>query len=161
MAAWPWLTAHGSLSRCLRCCCRVRLCVRGLFKQVAYLLVGRLRKVLVPGANSVKLFWSDDRDQLVYPRPKLLTRCGCSNWDSNNNAGGLSLSHCGDSGTHRRPGRNAIIDEDDGPVMYLRGGTVSPVEAFPSLHLVLLPVSYTHLRAHETRHDLVCRLLLE
>src|SRR5659263_730544 len=27
--------------------------------------------------------------------------------------------------------------------------------------LVLIPVSYTHLRAHETRHDLVCRLLLE
>src|SRR5450759_1958808 len=25
----------------------------------------------------------------------------------------------------------------------------------------LLSVSYTHLRAHETRHDLVCRLLLE
>src|SRR5665648_1213173 len=27
--------------------------------------------------------------------------------------------------------------------------------------LPILPVSYTHLRAHETRHDLVCRLLLE
>src|SRR5450756_2302818 len=26
---------------------------------------------------------------------------------------------------------------------------------------VFYPVSYTHLRAHETRHDLVCRLLLE
>src|SRR5450759_5853290 len=26
---------------------------------------------------------------------------------------------------------------------------------------ILAPVSYTHLRAHETRHDLVCRLLLE
>src|SRR5450759_1293967 len=25
----------------------------------------------------------------------------------------------------------------------------------------LVTVSYTHLRAHETRHDLVCRLLLE
>ena len=25
----------------------------------------------------------------------------------------------------------------------------------------LKTVSYTHLRAHETRHDLVCRLLLE
>src|SRR5450759_5956561 len=24
-----------------------------------------------------------------------------------------------------------------------------------------LPVSYTHLRAHETRHDLVCSLLIE
>src|SRR5450756_3151472 len=30
----------------------------------------------------------------------------------------------------------------------------------PSSHS-LTPVSYTHLRAHETRHDLVCRLLLE
>src|SRR5665648_801320 len=27
--------------------------------------------------------------------------------------------------------------------------------------LLYSPVSYTHLRAHETRHDLVCRLLLE
>src|SRR5659263_664929 len=27
--------------------------------------------------------------------------------------------------------------------------------------IILIPVSYTHLRAHETRHDLVCRLLLE
>src|SRR5450756_1192939 len=26
--------------------------------------------------------------------------------------------------------------------------------------LTVTPVSYTHLRAHETRHDLVCRLLL-
>src|SRR5450756_513799 len=26
--------------------------------------------------------------------------------------------------------------------------------------ILLTPVSYTHLRAHETRHDLVCRLLL-
>src|SRR5450756_3024158 len=25
----------------------------------------------------------------------------------------------------------------------------------------VIPVSYTHLRAHETRHDIVCRLLLE
>ncbi|CZR83238.1 hypothetical protein CDFC105_43951 [Clostridioides difficile] len=35
-----------------------------------------------------------------------------------------------------------------------------------TLTMVLFPdgkkaVSYTHLRAHETRHDLVCRLLLE
>ena len=30
-----------------------------------------------------------------------------------------------------------------------------------SLALLIASVSYTHLRAHETRHDLVCRLLLE
>src|SRR5450756_1773078 len=31
----------------------------------------------------------------------------------------------------------------------------------PRARADLRPVSYTHLRAHETRHDLVCRLLLE
>ena len=30
-----------------------------------------------------------------------------------------------------------------------------------ALHCIALPVSYTHLRAHETSQDLVCRLLLE
>src|SRR5659263_235840 len=30
-----------------------------------------------------------------------------------------------------------------------------------TIHILFRPVSYTHLRAHETRHDLVCRLLLE
>eukprot|EP00825_Cyclidium_porcatum_P015109 TRINITY_DN18374_c0_g1_i1.p1 TRINITY_DN18374_c0_g1~~TRINITY_DN18374_c0_g1_i1.p1 ORF type:complete len:136 (-),score=29.82 TRINITY_DN18374_c0_g1_i1:17-424(-) len=29
------------------------------------------------------------------------------------------------------------------------------------IRIMVQPVSYTHLRAHETRHDLVCRLLLE
>src|SRR5665648_328327 len=28
-------------------------------------------------------------------------------------------------------------------------------------NVIIQAVSYTHLRAHETRHDLVCRLLLE
>src|SRR5450756_1980282 len=30
-----------------------------------------------------------------------------------------------------------------------------------AVKIALETVSYTHLRAHETRHDLVCRLLLE
>src|SRR5450756_1359500 len=36
-----------------------------------------------------------------------------------------------------------------------------PVEIVPREAVVDMAVSYTHLRAHETRHDLVCRLLLE
>src|SRR5450759_4822296 len=47
-------------------------------------------------------------------------------------------------------------------------GTHVPARAFDpglfsvwSLDQVFGPVSYTHLRAHETRHELVCRLLLE
>src|SRR5450756_426208 len=34
-------------------------------------------------------------------------------------------------------------------------------QAAPLYQAATKPVSYTHLRAHETRHDLVCRLLLE
>src|SRR5665648_1235833 len=38
---------------------------------------------------------------------------------------------------------------------------VTPCIPTYSLPLRVEAVSYTHLRAHETRHDLVCRLLLE
>src|SRR5450759_2991006 len=47
-------------------------------------------------------------------------------------------------------------------------GFSTPLEAgaefvhgdMPATQSLLRAVSYTHLRAHETRHDLVCRLLL-
>ena len=38
---------------------------------------------------------------------------------------------------------------------------VSKVTRALQCEAVSKAVSYTHLRAHETRHDLVCRLLLE
>src|SRR5450756_1220171 len=38
---------------------------------------------------------------------------------------------------------------------------LSEIENPPSTDATPRTVSYTHLRAHETRHDLVCRLLLE
>src|SRR5450756_753723 len=36
-----------------------------------------------------------------------------------------------------------------------------PDQCAATYSMILVTVSYTHLRAHETRHDLVCRLLLE
>src|SRR5450759_5404945 len=48
-----------------------------------------------------------------------------------------------------------IIDESVGKVDFLR--YFNQIQDFN----MVVPVSYTHLRAHETRHDLVCRLLLE
>src|SRR5665648_69062 len=39
--------------------------------------------------------------------------------------------------------------------------SISSFAAYNGWPILLSPVSYTHLRAHETRHDLVCRLLLE
>src|SRR5450756_1796367 len=67
------------------------------------------------------------------------------------------LQHCRivvhekDCSWHNRPGACPLS----------RGDSVKLIRAFQvEFTLILLvAVSYTHLRAHETRHDLVCRLL--
>ena len=41
----------------------------------------------------------------------------------------------------------------------MHGDQIEPVLTW--LNLEIYPVSYTHLRAHETKANLVCRLLLE
>src|SRR5450756_1078156 len=48
-------------------------------------------------------------------------------------------------------------DKDDPLLVSVRSGARA---SMPGM-MDTVPVSYTHLRAHETRHDLVCRLLLE
>src|SRR5450756_3012772 len=52
---------------------------------------------------------------------------------------------------HRRPG----------PVCRYRNDVTQDMSCACQRSQGFRPVSYTHLRAHETRHDLVCRLLLE
>ena len=47
----------------------------------------------------------------------------------------------------------------DGADEWIRNGYFSP--STPLLNIGISPVSYTHLRAHETGRNLVCRLLLE
>src|SRR5450759_3160283 len=48
-------------------------------------------------------------------------------------------------------------------VLWLGWNLLAPkdLQFDPPMAFVFWPVSYTHLRAHETRHDIVCRLLLE
>src|SRR5665648_1132092 len=43
---------------------------------------------------------------------------------------------------------------------FLHRNTLFPLVLIQLRSLTPMSVSYTHLRAHETRHDLVCRLLL-
>src|SRR5450756_1303127 len=68
-------------------------------------------------------------------------------------------------------GSNAVYTwlRDKGYEVFAVNPSVGEVEgdrSYPDLHAIpggveAVAVSYTHLRAHETRHDLVCRLLLE
>ena len=60
--------------------------------------------------------------------------------------------HCDSDALH--VSLNSIIDLDPESTLAVFGGSEA------NLRLGLETVSYTHLRAHETRHDLVCRLLL-
>src|SRR5450759_2322059 len=56
-------------------------------------------------------------------------------------------------------------DDDDGRLWKVDQLVEKPAPGYSPSNLAIIgryvPVSYTHLRAHETRHDLVCRLLLE
>src|SRR5450756_3213939 len=80
--------------------------------------------------------------------------------------------------THPSPSRTAVVRVP--PASEPASGSVRPKAAslrpeansgihvrfcssVPKSQIGVVPraVSYTHLRAHETRHDLVCRLLLE
>ena len=47
------------------------------------------------------------------------------------------------------------------PIHFFKGAREALVTAFATSSSAATPVSYTHLRAHETVLDLVCRLLLE
>ena len=54
------------------------------------------------------------------------------------------------------------VKDDDYRLSFLHGNYISLTNLSPAdWERIAEPVSYTHLRAHETVLDLVCRLLLE
>ena len=71
----------------------------------------------------------------------------------------VGAEHVGVDGgvDHARPqvGRDEEVVEPPADVLLAREGYLRPPGIGPG------PVSYTHLRAHETVLDIVCRLLLE
>src|SRR5450756_133208 len=60
---------------------------------------------------------------------------------------------------------SSATDKNIPPVVKIRQIVLQTCSSSYPTHSIMqtliVPVSYTHLRAHETRHDLVCRLLLE
>src|SRR5450756_3037692 len=63
--------------------------------------------------------------------------------------------------TARRPGQTLACGWCGSSILVPARGRVPKWCSSSCRHRAWEPVSYTHLRAHETRHDLVCRLLLE
>src|SRR5665648_496268 len=59
------------------------------------------------------------------------------------------------------PGLNLIPCTSTFPSFATTSGTLSRAPTDVPPQSTIISVSYTHLRAHETRHELVCRLLLE
>nr|WP_096634888.1 hypothetical protein [Clostridium cochlearium] len=57
--------------------------------------------------------------------------------------------------------RNILIHSGNRDIKNINYKTLRLYQYNNNILGLIIPVSYTHLRAHETRHDLVCRLLLE
>src|SRR5665648_209893 len=69
-------------------------------------------------------------------------------------------------GGHRKICRSNVLENTKRDSLYAfikshPGSYFSEIIKATGLNRGTVAVSYTHLRAHETRHDLVCRLLLE
>src|SRR5450759_2700009 len=60
-------------------------------------------------------------------------------------------------------GKSASPEKFSDNIFSFRRITLAPIVVLAGFifEIWAITVSYTHLRAHETRHDLVCRLLLE
>src|SRR5450756_1736128 len=58
-------------------------------------------------------------------------------------------------------GNGSMMNGEDMQARHEAMQNLSPEERQKACQDAMAPVSYTHLRAHATRHDLVCRLLLE
>src|SRR5450756_35958 len=72
----------------------------------------------------------------------------------------VELAHSGTGGTTGRR-RVAAVLEQSFTYRFSWGASDSSFWIRRRIQRGPQTVSYTHLRAHETRHDLVCRLLLE
>ena len=65
------------------------------------------------------------------------------------------------TGTKITASNGAIINVYDSGKVVVQGKNQVPVKECLGVQTAIAPVSYTHLRAHETPEHLVCRLLLE
>ena len=80
--------------------------------------------------------------------------------------GGVIVGTNPGAGIHQDQGLEDLARMDDGQIERAGGDDIDPDQTMFRIEttdeeLFPVPVSYTHLRAHETVLDLVCRLLLE
>src|SRR5665648_1113659 len=100
-----------------------------------------IQKMIIPESKSEEQIWGDD-----YPEPAA---------EKKNDSADESFSLSEEKLMHK-------IEERHNELITPKPVTENQTIRYKSrLRDGFSSVSYTHLRAHETRHDLVCRLLLE
>ena len=108
-----------------------------LREEIPNFLVARLRKFLVPEANGLKGLWRDGAHNLVHFRPKLFTGVRGGGWYGDHDARRLTLANRLRRRTHRRPGRQPIVDHDHRAALQIGRRPIAPVQSFTPLELTL------------------------
>src|SRR5712691_11252510 len=107
-----------------------------------HFLIGRLRKVVVPSPDSHEWLRSLDTDDVIYKLAEFFTGLPRRDRDGDHDPPRLHLLQGGDGGAHAGAGRQAIVNQDDGPTINVGRRPVAPVEAFATFELLLFAGSY-------------------
>ena len=107
-----------------------------------HLVVGDLAEVVVPESHGVERVRSDQPDELVHLRPELVQRVRRRGRNGHDDALGLPAADGRDRGPHRRPRREAVVDEHDRPVPEVGRRPLAPVGLLAADKLRLLSLRH-------------------
>src|SRR5437660_190095 len=113
----------------------------GLLQELVDFFVGGLRKVVIPEANRLERLGcaeADDVDALV---AKFVAGLRRGDRDRDDDRARLHLAKCRDRGAHRRPGRQAVVNDDHGLLVHVDRRTRSTIFALAALQFLLFAQS--------------------
>lgn len=110
----------------------------GFCQQLPNLFVRRLREVVVPQTDSVERLRRDRADHFLDLVPELIACFGSRCWNSDDDPCRLLLSERLRGGSHRRSGRQAVVDENDSASTDIGWLRIAAIQSLAALELILL-----------------------
>src|SRR5262245_35970159 len=102
------------------------------FEQIANLVIGRLREVVIPYADSVKRFRRAGADSYIGFVLEFGTCLGRADRHGHDNLRGALLPQTSNGGAHGRTGGQAVIDKNDSLAAHVISWSVTAIHAFTS-----------------------------